>query len=87
MTAGDGGGGAGGGTSGHAQFEPAEQKEIREQYARGEKPVCPRDGSQMTVRSIGGGSFGLGYARRREWLICPACRRSAIFDLKRGTRN
>lgn len=87
MTAGDDGGGAGGGTSRHAQFEPAEQKEIREQYARGEKPVCPRDGSQMTVRSIGGGSFGLGYARRREWLICPACRRSAIFDLKRGTRN
>jgi hypothetical protein len=41
----------------------------------------------MTVRSIGGGSFGLGYARRREWLICPQCKRSAIFDVKRGTRN
>ena len=41
----------------------------------------------MTKRSIGGGSFGLGYARRREWLICPTCRRSVIFDLKRGTRN
>jgi hypothetical protein len=55
--------------------------------AAGEKPVCPRDGTPMTLRSIGGGSFGLGYARRREWLICPACRRSVIFDLKRGTRN
>jgi len=30
----------------------------------------------MTARSIGGGSFGLGYARQREWLICPECRRS-----------
>lgn len=70
-----------------AQFEPEEQRSIREQYGRGEKPVCPRDGTQMTVRSIGGGSFGLGYARRREWLICPTCRRSVIFDLKRGTRN
>ena len=72
---------------GHAQFEPEEQRTIRAQVAAGEKPVCPRDGTPMTVRSIGGGSFGLGYARRREWLICPACRRSLIFDLKRGTRN
>jgi len=72
---------------GHAQFEPAEQKAVRDQYAAGEKPICPRDGSPMTVRSIGGGSFGLGYARRREWLICPTCRRSVIFDVKRGTRN
>ena len=72
---------------GHAQYEPAEQKAVREQYAAGEKPVCPRDGTPMTVRSIGGGSFGLGYARRREWLICPTCRRSVIFDLRRGTRN
>jgi hypothetical protein len=71
----------------HAQFEPAEQKAIRDSYASGEKPTCPRDGTQMTVRSIGGGSFGLGYARRREWLICPTCKRSVIFDLKRGTRN
>jgi hypothetical protein len=71
----------------HAQFEPEEQKAIRAQVAAGEPPVCPRDGTLMTVRSIGGGSFGLGYARRREWLICPACRRSLIFDRKRGTRN
>ncbi len=72
---------------GHAQFEPAEQKAIRETYAAGGKPHCPRDGTVMTVRSIGGGSFGLGYARRREWLICPTCKRSVIFDLRRGTRN
>ena len=72
---------------GHAQYEPAEQKMVREKYAAGGKPVCPRDGTPMTVRSIGGGSFGLGYARRREWLICPTCRRSVIFDLRRGTRN
>jgi len=74
-------------TEEHAQFEAEEQKAIREAVGRGEKPVCPRDGTPMTNRSIGGGSFGLGYARRREWLICPACRRSVIFDLRRGTRN
>ena len=71
----------------HAQFEPDEQKAIRARIAAGERATCPRDGTLMTLRSIGGGSFGLGYARRREWLICPACKRSLIFDLKRGTRN
>ena len=71
----------------HAQFEPDEQRAVREAYARGEPPRCPRCAVTMTVRSIGGGSFGLGYARRREWLICPQCRRSVIFDLRRGTRN
>ena len=71
----------------HAQFEPAEQKAIVAQVTAGEAPTCPRDGTSMTRRSIGGGSFGLGYSRHREWLICPTCRRSLIFDMKRGTRN
>jgi hypothetical protein len=70
-----------------ARFEPGEERAIREAYAAGEEPLCPRDGARMTVHSIGGGSFGLGYARKREWLICPTCRRSVIFDVKRGTRN
>lgn len=74
-------------TTGQAQFEGEEQRRIREAVARGEPALCPRDGSAMTSRSIGGGSFGLGYARQREWLICPTCRRSVIFDRKRGTRN
>jgi hypothetical protein len=71
----------------HAQYEPDEERAIREGYSAGVLPACPRDGVVLTRRSIGGGSFGLGYARRREWLICPACRRSVIFDVKRGTRN
>ena len=70
-----------------APYEPDEQRAIRESYAAGVIPRCPRDGELMTVRAIGGGSFGLGYARRREWLLCPACKRSVIFDAKRGTRN
>jgi hypothetical protein len=70
-----------------ARYEPGEERAIRERYARGEQVRCPRDETTMTVRRIGGGSFGLGYARLREWLICPTCKRSVIFDLKRGTRN
>jgi hypothetical protein len=70
-----------------AQYSPAEQQAIRDSYAAEHAAVCPRCTVAMTARSIGGGSFGLGYARRREWLICPQCRRSVLFDLKRGTRN
>lgn len=70
-----------------AQYDADEQRSIRDAIAKGETPHCPRCGLAMTARPIGGGSFGLGYARRREWLICPGCRRSAIFDIKRGTRN
>ena len=74
-------------TGAGAQYDPEEQRMIRETYAGGQTPICPRDGTMLTSRSIGGGSFGLGYARQRQWLICPECRRSLIFDVKRGTRN
>ena len=70
-----------------AQYTPAEQLGIREAWVAHHAADCPRCQVAMTSRSIGGGSFGLGYARRREWLICPQCRRSAIFDVRRGTRN
>jgi hypothetical protein len=70
-----------------ARYEADEERAIRARAAAGEAPTCPRDGATMTTRQIGGGSFGLGYARRREWLICPECRRSVLFDVKRGTRN
>jgi hypothetical protein len=70
-----------------AQYTAEEAQTIRAAFAAGQPAVCPRDGTTMTVRAIGGGSFGLGYARRREWLICPTCRRSALFDVRRGTRN
>jgi len=70
-----------------AQYTPAEQGAIRDAYAAAGAAECPRCHVAMTSRPIGGGSFGLGYARRREWLICPSCRRSAIFDVRRGTRN
>ena len=70
-----------------AQFTDEEQRALRQAVTEGKDAVCPRCGVRMTARDVGGGSFGLGYARRREWLICPQCRRSAIFDVRRGTRT
>lgn len=73
--------------SDHAQFTPEELKAIRDVFVGGAMPDCPCCHVHMTQRVIGGGSFGLGYARKREWLICPKCHRSAIYDIRRGTRN
>jgi transposase-like protein len=69
-----------------ARFSAEEEKALRETVAAGDAPSCPRCSVRMTRRSIGGGSFGLGYHRQREWLLCPSCRRSAMFDVRRGTR-
>ena len=71
----------------NAQYTAIELQRIREEFAGGNMPLCPRCGVAMTRRGIGGGSFGLGYARQRDWLICAKCRRSAIFDIQRGTRT
>jgi len=70
-----------------AQYTPSELQQIRTEFVAGKAPVCPRCSVPMTRREIGGGSFGLGYARQRDWLICGKCRRSAIFDIQRGTRT
>jgi len=73
--------------TGGAQYTPIELARIREEFTSGKMPLCPRCELAMTRREIGGGSFGLGYARQRDWLICRKCRRSAIFDVHRGTRT
>lgn len=70
-----------------AGFTAEQERAIREAYAAGGSVACPVDGAVMSAREIGGGSFGLGYARHREWLLCPQCRRSVIFDRRRGTRT
>lgn len=70
-----------------AQYSGEELARIRESLTSGEAPVCPICEVKMSHRDIGGGSFGLGYARKRDWLICGKCKRSAVFDIERGTRN
>ncbi len=69
-----------------AQYTPEEERAIRASATGGLAAICPRCAVQLTRREIGGGSFGLGYHRTREWLLCPTCKRSVLFDRKRGTR-
>lgn len=69
-----------------ARFTSVEESLLRAVVQTGALPDCPRCAVRLTRRSIGGGSFGLGYQRQREWLLCPSCKRSAMFDVRRGTR-
>lgn len=70
-----------------AQYSAEELARLRQSLTAGEQPSCPICNVRMSHRDIGGGSFGLGYARKRDWLICGKCKRSAVFDIARGTRN
>ena len=79
--------GGGPAEGGAAQYSTRELQQIRDEFTSGRTPLCPRCNAGMSHREIGGGSFGLGYARQRDWLICGKCRRSAIFDIQRGTRT
>lgn len=75
------------GVTENATYTEAEVRAMRDERNRGGAPQCPRCAVTMIPREIGGGSFGLGYQRKREWLLCPKCKRSALFDRQRGTRN
>jgi hypothetical protein len=69
-----------------AKYTAEEERQLRDGMIGGAAPECPRCHVRMTHREIGGGSFGLGYHRTREWLLCPSCKRSVLYDRKRGTR-
>ena len=73
--------------AGAAQYSADGLARIRASLSAGDQPTCPICNVKMSHRDIGGGSFGLGYARKRDWLICGKCKRSAVFDIARGTRT
>jgi len=70
-----------------ARFTAEEERDVRVAWVETGRATCPRCAVAMRERPITGGSFGLGYQRRREWLMCPQCKRSVLFDAQRGTRT
>jgi hypothetical protein len=70
-----------------ARYSDAEELAVREEWRATQAATCPRCRVAMRERPITGGSFGLGYRRTREWLMCPKCKRSVLFDAERGTRT
>lgn len=62
----------------------AEQRRRLEAAVRaGEAPRCPACGAVLARRGVPP-KRELPYVRRRVWLICPSCKRSAAVDERRG---
>ena len=70
-----------------ARFTTEQETAIRDAWRATNVARCPQCDVAMRAREITGGSFGLGYRRHREWLMCPTCKRSVLFDAERGTRT
>lgn len=62
----------------------AEQRARLAGLARRAEPVpCPACGSSMSRQDVEPPP-DVAYVRRRVWLICPSCKRSASVDIRAG---
>lgn len=57
-----------------------ERHALREAARRGGPLHCPACGAELARREIEPRPE-LPYVRRRIWLICPRCRRTAVVDM------
>lgn len=66
-------------------YTPDERREIVRALARGGPVPCPACGT-LTARSEVPTPPDLPYVRRRVWVLCPACKRSAAVDIRKDGR-
>ncbi|HEX7118277.1 MAG TPA: hypothetical protein VF212_05785 [Longimicrobiales bacterium] len=66
-------------------YTPEQRRELERAAARGGPIPCPACGA-LLARSEVPTPRELSYVRRRVWLICPECKRSAAVDVRRGGR-
>ncbi|HET9986673.1 MAG TPA: hypothetical protein VFQ38_24055 [Longimicrobiales bacterium] len=64
-------------------YTAEERHRLEEAVRAGATPRCPACGAVLARREVPP-KRELPYVRRRIWLICPACKRSAAVDDRRG---
>lgn len=64
-------------------YDAAQRRQLEEKLNRGEPLRCPACGGTMTEQKVEPPA-GVAYVRRRVWVLCPGCRRTASLDLRRG---
>ncbi|MBI4409204.1 MAG: hypothetical protein HY561_05820 [Gemmatimonadetes bacterium] len=67
-------------------YSPEQRQRLAEAVRRGEFVRCPVCAAAMAWRPVAP-PRALAYVRRRVWLICPECKRSAAVDLSAGGRS
>jgi uncharacterized protein with PIN domain len=65
----------------NGSYAAAQQRALEAALARGQKLRCPQCNTALTARAVQAPAE-VAYVRRRVWVICPACRRSASLDIK-----
>ncbi|HUG39180.1 MAG TPA: hypothetical protein VMM12_01780 [Longimicrobiales bacterium] len=66
-------------------FTADERRRIEAALAAGREPLCPACGGVLDRRRVRPAA-SVSYVRRREWLLCPGCRRSGAVDVREGER-
>lgn len=70
-----------------ASYDRNEKAEILAALRRdGEGPACPACGTTLVRRAVPP-KDEVAYVRERVWLLCPSCRRSAVFDRSEVERD
>ncbi len=67
------------------RYDREQRRELEKALARGGPIPCPACG-EILARTEVPTPRDLPYVRRRVWLICPRCKRTAAFDVRAGER-
>lgn len=67
------------------QFTREQSDQLRQSWRAGAVPSCPVCNLDMSLTSVEPRE-GVPYVRRRDWLLCPGCKRSLILDRPRSDR-
>jgi hypothetical protein len=66
-----------------ASFDADQRRALADSVRAGELPACPECGVELDRRDVEPPSQ-VSYVRRRVWLFCPSCKRTAALDLRGG---
>lgn len=66
-------------------YTPAEVASLAGALLRGEGLACPRCGSALDRREVPA-RRDVSYVRDRVWVVCPACRGTAVLDRREDAR-
>jgi hypothetical protein len=64
-------------------YSAAERRALAEGLTAGDAPACPACGARLAVREVEA-PRQVSYVRRRVWVLCPACKRTAAVDVRGG---
>jgi hypothetical protein len=66
-------------------YDAAQRRTLEQQLAVGGALTCPVCGGTLSSRPVEAPA-SVSYVRRRVWVLCTDCRRSASLDVKKPRR-